>query len=199
MGEATIPEPVKLFCAALAGREEWLVRAFDALVGEFGRIDIVSDTWPFDCTDYYEAEMGPGLLRRIASFQELIDPARLVEVKLATNALEKRLARQCAGGPPRPVNLDPGFVSLSKVVLATTKDYSHRIYMRDGIYAEVTLRWRKGRFEPWEWTYPDYRKAEYIEFFSRVRAAYAEQRRVRALRVLEERDGNGTDAGVSKT
>jgi hypothetical protein len=177
MGEPTTPEPVKLFCAVLAGRAEWLDRARTALEGELGPVDMASDTWAFDCTDYYEKEMGPGLLRRIYSFAKLIDPAELVEIKLATNRLEQRLAAEIACGLPRPVNLDPGYVSASKLVLATTKDYTHRVYMRAGIYAEATLRWRRGRFEPWEWTYPDYRKAEYHAFFGRVRGAYVQLRR----------------------
>ena len=177
MGQARSPQPVKPFCGVLAGRSEWLDRAGEALKREMGAVELVSDTWPFDTTDYYEDEMGPGLLRRFYSFRDLMDPENLVGAKLATNRIEERLAKELGVAPKRPVNLDPGYVSLDKLVLATTKDYAHRLYLRSGIYAEVTLRWRGGRWEPWEWTYPDYRKPEYHEFFVRVRNACAEQRR----------------------
>jgi len=177
MGTARGAGPVKLVCAVLAGRREWLDAAAEALRREFGEMDLSSDIWPFDCTRYYEPQMGSGLLRRIHSFAELVDPARLAAVKLATNALEARLAAELRGGPPRPVNLDPGYVSESKLVLATTKDYSHRVYLGNGIYAEVTLRWRAGRFEPWDWTYPDYRTEPYRAFFAGVRELYMAQRR----------------------
>jgi len=177
MGEAKSPSPVKLFCGVLAGRDEWLDLAREGVERELGALDLASDTWDFDSTDYYEDEMGPALRRRFFSFAELIDPGEIVEAKLATNRLERTLAEAVEGGPARPINLDPGYVSLSKLVLATTKDYAHRIYLSSGIYAEVTLGWRHGRFEPWDWTYPDYRRPEYHEFFARVRSAYAEQLR----------------------
>jgi len=175
MAQAKKAKPVKLICAVLAGREEWLKRAAEALEGEFGPIDLTSETWPFTCTDYYDAQMGSGLQRQIHGFRELIDPGSIAAVKLATNWLERRIAQELAGGPERPVNLDPGYVGEGKLVLATTKDYGHRVYVGDGIYAEVTLRWRRGAFEPWEWTYPDYRSAGYREFFARVRSLYREQ------------------------
>ena len=175
MGEAKLPAPVKLICAALAGREEWLDEASELLEREFGPIDLTSETWPFDSTDYYEKEMGLGLLRRIFSFLEPVSPENLVETKHTTNRMEKRLSVELAGSPSRPVNLDPGYVSRSKLVLATTKDYAHRVYVRGGIYAEVTLHWRDGQFQPWDWTYPDYRTDRYREFFARVRAKHIDQ------------------------
>jgi hypothetical protein len=120
--------------------------------------------------------MGPNLLRRIVSFKALIDPAEIARWKITTNDVESELAAEFPHAPDRPVNIDPGYVAGSKMVLATTKNYTHRIYLRDGIYAEVTLRWRGGRFEPWEWTYPDYRTERYRSFFRRVRDRYMEQR-----------------------
>ena len=175
MGEAARPRRVKLICGLLAGRTEWLDGARDPLERTFGPVDLESETWPFDCTDYYEEEMGKGLLRRFLSFRELIDPENIVETKHATNRTEKALSDGIPGAPRRPVNIDPGYVDLSKLVLATTKDYAHRVYLRAGIYAEATLRWRGGTFEPWEWTYPDYRTESYLRFFSRVRDLYVEQ------------------------
>ena len=175
MAEARSPRPVKLICAVLAGREEWLQRAAELLQEEFGAIDLTSETWPFNWTDYYETAMGPGLLRRIHSFRELTDAESIAAIKHITNRLEQRIAAEHAEGPKRPVNLDPGYVTESKLVLATTKDYSHRIYLRAGIYAEVTLHWHHGAFESWEWTYPDYRSDSYCAFFAKVRALYRQQ------------------------
>jgi len=177
MGDAKPPKPVKLICAVLAGREEWFDRARALTEEAFGPVDLTSDTWPFGGTDYYEPEMGPVLLRRIYSFSELADPGAIVRVKLRTNELERQAAAEVRDGPRRPMNLDAGYVSQSKLVLATTKDYTHRLYLGDGVYAEVTLRWRRGAFEPWEWTYPDYRMEHCREFFARVRALYVEQLR----------------------
>ncbi len=176
MGEAERPAPVKLICAALAGREQWFECACELMERAFGPVDLASDVWPFDSTDYYEKQMGPRLLRRIYSFRELVEPGNIVEIKHATNRLERQLSGALPDSPARPVNLDPGYVSPSKLVLATTKDYTHRIYLRAGIYAEVTLRWRGGGFEPWEWTYPDYGSERYRVFLARVRAIYMDQR-----------------------
>ncbi len=134
-----------------------------------GPVVLASDTLPFAFTDYYADEMGPNLRRRFCAFSDPFLPERLAETKLLTNRLERDLA-----GPgyavPRPVNLDPGYLTLSKLVLATTKNQAHRIYLRDGIYAEVTLSFRGKRFQALAWTYPDYRTDAYRAFFERVRA-----------------------------
>lgn len=175
MGMANKPRPVKLICGLLAQRGEWLDEAVHRLEKSLGPVDLESDTWPFDFTDYYEEEMGGDLLRRFCSFKELIDPANLVIIKHTTNRMEQALSRDLKNIPERPVNLDPGYVNTGKLVLATTKDYSHRVYLRGGMYAEVTLRWKDDEFKPWEWTYPDYRTGEYREFFARVRAAYMDE------------------------
>ena len=172
MGEAREPEPVNLICGLLAARPEWLDAGRRVLADRFGTVELASDIWPFDSTTYYEAEMGGPLLRQMVSFEELMAPGDLAGVKQATNGLEVELSETLSGAPPRPVNLDPGYVSLSKLVLATTKDYAHRVYLGDGIYAESTLHWHKGGFEPWPWTYPDYRTEACRAFFARVRSQY---------------------------
>jgi hypothetical protein len=159
----------------LAAREPWLAAARERLEKAFGPVDLQSDVWPFDFTRYYAEEMGHPLLRRIYSFQELIRPENLVAAKHTTNRLEKELARRLEDAPARPVNLDPGYVILSKVVLATTKDHAHRLYVGSGIYAEVTLNWQGGDFEPRDWTYPDYCTEHYREFLRDVRRTYQEK------------------------
>ncbi|MCK4283113.1 MAG: DUF4416 family protein [Candidatus Brocadiae bacterium] len=182
MGEGSRPAPVNLICAMLAGREEWFAQAGDRLEKAFGPVELESEVWPFTFTDYYEPEMGGPLLRKIHSFRELVAPDNLAAIKHTTNRLEGELAAALPDAPRRPVNLDPGYVCLSKMVLATTKDYAHRVYVGAGIYAESTLHWRQGAFESWPWTYPDYRTDHYRAFFAKVRELYQEK-----LHLLEGR------------
>lgn len=173
MGEIKTPEPVKLICSIFAGQVKLLDEAQGVLEWIFGPIDFLSDLLPFDHTTYYEPEFGPGLMRRILAFERLIDPGALADIKRTTNQLEQRWE---VNGR-RQVNIDPGYVCLGKLVLASTKDHSHRIYLRDGIYAEVTLRFQGGRFQPWEWTYPDYASPTYCAMFERIREIYRAQLR----------------------
>ncbi|RMF75446.1 MAG: DUF4416 family protein [Planctomycetota bacterium] len=178
MGELRRVGGVKLICGMLSGDADLLARAAQLLARSFGAVDLTSDTWPFDQTDYYEAEMGPNLLRRFVSFERLASPDQLASIKRETNALEERIADECVAlGVRRPVNLDPGYVHSGKLVLASTKDASHRIYLGHRVYAEVTLQYRHGQWRPQEWTYADYRQGHYFPFFSEVR-----ERLLRALR-----------------
>ena len=169
MGTVRGPAPARLICGILSRFPEACDWAKARLGERFGPIDLASDAVPFDFTDYYAAEMGAGLLRWFVSFAQLIPPEELVEAKLFTNELEAELASSGRFDVARPINLDPGLVTASKLVLATTKDYSHRIYLGRGIYAEVTLRYEKKAFRPWPWTYPDYRTEAYGVFFEEVR------------------------------
>jgi hypothetical protein len=176
VGEAKEPRPVKLIVSMFSGDETLLAVAKGALVRRFGSTDYESELLPFDHTSYYEKEFGPGLVRRIVAFTDLVAPQRLAEIKCTTNELEMNWAV----GEQRRVNLDPGYVSLSKMVLATTKNYSHRIYLGQGIYAEVTLRYQRRAFLPWEWTYPDYASPRYLEICGRIRDIYVTQLRGRS-------------------
>ncbi len=176
MGQVRTPQPVKLFVAMLAQHMDIFALAEAEMSAEYGNIDEVSPLIPFNFTNYYEDEMGPNLLRKFVSFERLINPRELVAAKIFTNDLEERISEQ-TGSERRCVNLDPGYVSLSKLVLATTKDYSHRIYLGDGIFAEVTLYFANNCFNPWPWTYPDYRTAEYRGFFESLRTQYKEKLR----------------------
>jgi len=166
MGQIRYPQPVKLFFGLLAGTEQLLDSACERIEKDFSPIDVTSPVIPFDQTDYYSQEMGTNLLRQWVSVTKPIAPEELVRIKLYTNSLE----RLFAVGENRQVNFDPGYVSLSKVVLATTKDHAHRLYIGQGIYEEVTLFFRRGKgFESWPWTYPDYRLPTSREFFLEVR------------------------------
>lgn len=113
--------------------------------------------------------MGPGLLKRFFAFKELIDPGRLADLKIQTNGWEAEYAGLGRHPEPRPLNLDPGYIALGKLVLASTKDFSHRIYLARGIYGEVTLCFRRGAWEPLPWTFADYRRADYHHFFCECR------------------------------
>ncbi|MBN1661019.1 MAG: DUF4416 family protein [Anaerolineae bacterium] len=171
MGTAKQVQPAKLVISLLAADVALLDRVREALERLYGPVDLMSDLLPFDHTTYYEAEFGTGLQRQIVTFERLIDPARLPEIKLQTNEIEWSLAK----GDRRVVNIDPGYVSLGKLVLATTKDHAHRIYLGQGIYGEGTLTYQRGRFRPWPWTYPDYGSDEYCALVGQIRERYKEQ------------------------
>ena len=169
------PKPVKLIVAILAANEQCLHTAVEVVDDKFGQTDLISDIWPFDQTDYYRDETGPHILRQFVSIARLVDPGKLARIKQRTNRLEQKLAAKLGLPVPRPVNLDPGIIEPSKLVLATAKNYSHRIYIGKRIYAEVTLIFEKGRWRSLEYTYPDYRQQCYLDFFERVRNRLLEQ------------------------
>lgn len=168
MGEVRERQSVKFMTSLLTGNLAQLPDVKQALELEIGAIDFVSPVLPFSATDYYEEEFGPNLQREIVTFAELRDMAALAAVKRLTNELETRWAI----GGNRKVNIDPGYIALGKFVLATTKDRDHRIYIGQGIFAEVTLRYRAGSFEAREWTYPDYASPQYIELLNELRHEY---------------------------
>lgn len=176
MGQAREPWPVKLVVPMFSGDGVLLDEASGVLAGRFGPTDLLSDRLPFSHTDYYTPEFGPGLMRQFLSFERLIDPGSLAEIKLWTNSLE--LAWEEEGR--RRINLDPGYLSFAKLVLATTKNHGHRVYLREGIYAEVTLMYRDGDYRMFPWTYPDYASEPYLDIMRAIRAIYGEQ--MRALR-----------------
>jgi hypothetical protein len=176
VGRIRPPRPAKLICGLIGGDVDLLARARNLLAKQIGQVEAVSDIWPFDQTDYYEHEMGRGLKRQFLSFAGLVQVDRLAEIKRLTNQIEQRITEDVLDPDiPRPVNLDPGYITLSKLVLASTKDYSHRIYLQAGIYAEVTLHYESGGWQAWPWTYPDYAAPTYHAFFTQVRQALKDQ------------------------
>ena len=175
MAQAIEPPPVKSIIGLILGRDAPVVAVRQQLEASYGQIDLETEMCPFVATHYYEREMGPELRRVFWSFEPLIAPDRLASLKGETNAMERVYASWDGQCWRRRVNLDPGYVDLAKLVLATTKDRQHRLYLGRGIYAEVTLRFTGGRFVPWEWTYPDYRIPEYRAFFDAVRRRYRQQ------------------------
>ena len=169
------PKPVKLVVGILAADRQCLHEAVDVLTGKLGNVDFTSDVWQFDKTDYYKDQTGPHILRQFVSIEKLIAPGKLAKIKCKTNMLEQKLAKTLGLPLPRPVNLDPGIIESSKLILATTKNYSHRIYIGKKMYAEVTLIFDKGQWRPLDHTYPDYRQKCYFDFFLNVRNRLLEQ------------------------
>ena len=171
MGQIRPPLPVKLFVGMLSPEPELFDACSQILQREFGPIAAVSACIPWDSSDYYRGEMGPDILRKFLFFGQTVDPGRLASIKKYTNALENSYAVNAADGLRRRINLDPGYVTEAKVVLASTKDFAHRVYIGDGIYAEVTLKYsaKDRSFVPHELTYPDYRTAPQLALFNSVR------------------------------
>ncbi|MDI6777208.1 MAG: DUF4416 family protein [Syntrophales bacterium] len=164
-------EAVKLITSILSGDKELLNKALEVLAGQYGRVDFISAFLSFNYTDYYAKEMGSTIWRRFASFESLVRPELLPDIKLWTNGIEDRLS---ANGKRR-VNIDPGYISYAHLILATGKGYTHRPYLRDGIYADLTLLYRDKTFHSLPWTYPDYAEADVIEMFNKIRAKYIGQ------------------------
>ena len=178
MGMIKYPPKVKLMAALLVTTTDLLTRVRETLQTLRGPIDLESDIYPFTFTDYYTDEMGETLSKQIISFEKLVDKDHLAATKRWTNQIEEEFAQRVGTRYHRRVNIDPGYVSDSKLVLASTKNFSHRIYLGQGIFAEVTMRYvRKRGFEPLEWTYPDYRTDLVRVFLESVRQRYMEQLR----------------------
>ena len=158
MAEPHLPGPALLVVAAFSRHADALEWAVERLTRDFGPIALRSPLFSFHQTKYYEPTMGGGLQKQLCGFEQLVPPEQLPRIKQRTNDLETELAGTGRFPEPRPLNLDPGLLTLGKLVLATTKDQAHRIYLADGIYAEVTLRFEAGEYVPWPWTYADYQE-----------------------------------------
>ncbi|MBN1590299.1 MAG: DUF4416 family protein [Pirellulales bacterium] len=173
MGRPTAHPPALLLMAAFSRHDEALDWARRRAEETWGSVVRESSWFVFDDTDYYAPTMGPGLHKVFWLFdstaREPFDPAALVDVKRSTNDWEDEYAALSKHDDRRPLNLDPGYLTLGKLVLASTKDFAHRIYLGRGIYAEITLYYRHGRWESHPWTFADYRRADYQEFFTECR------------------------------
>jgi hypothetical protein len=166
--------PVKYFAAILAGtrftRQAELLGRLEKLLGE---IDYTGGPKPFDMTDYYEEEMGPGIVRTIVSFSRLGEAPDLPRVKLATSAIEDEFSAE--GG--RTVNIDPGYIDYFKAVLASFKEGPQKIYLDKGVYADPVLMYQDGMWNVLPWTFPDFRDGRYMDDFDAIRKLYRAARR----------------------
>jgi hypothetical protein len=168
------PQPVKLIMSLLSA-DTWLIdEVCTELSSSYGPVDFVSELLPFRYTRYYEAELGADLSRRLVSFEHLIAPDTLPEIKNAANAMEAARAGENA---QRRINIDPGYIALSHIILATCKGFSHRPYLRDGVYADLTLIFKAQSFQALEWTFPDYGSAQMIALLNTMRSSYLHQLR----------------------
>jgi hypothetical protein len=175
MGEIKQPQHVLPLLATFSRYESALTWARERAEQQWGRVALASPAFPFTDTAYYAREMGANLRKCFFAFEQLIDPAELPSLKRCSNDWEVEY-RDSHGHPEcRPLNLDPGYLTEAKLVLATTKDRDHRLYLAGGIYAEITLCYVQGRWRHREWTYPDYRRPEYHEFFDRCRGYYRQR------------------------
>ncbi|MDI7260811.1 MAG: DUF4416 family protein [Thermodesulfobacteriota bacterium] len=171
MGKPREPKPAKLFMSLIAKEERIFQEGMEDLGSTFGKIDFISEKFPFNFTNYYATEMGDLLFRHFITFERLVSIPQLPEIKQTTNHLEEKYA---ALNGSRRINIDPGYICLEHVILATTKAYTHRPYLREGIYADLTLIYRNKSFQPLDWTYPDYRQEKVIQLFNRLRKRYWE-------------------------
>ncbi len=171
--------PVKMVCGVIYKEDALYEEARKRLEAEWGRADSESGAFPFDLTGYYEDEMGGGLRRRFMSFEALVPPESLPAAKLWAIELES-IVRQERGTTGRPVNIDPGYLTAAAVVMATAKDFAHRVPLARGIYAHLELLFTRTGVRPLDWTYPDLRREAPQAWFREVREIYLRQLRVRA-------------------
>ncbi|MGE3408227.1 MAG: DUF4416 family protein [Pirellulales bacterium] len=169
MGDSANHPPVLLLVAAFSRYPEALDWGQRQAVEAWGPLALVSDPFEFVETDYYQATMGPGIKKQFWAFERLADPGELPAWKAQSNIWEATYAKLGQHQEPRPLNLDPGYLTLAKLVLASTKDHAHRIYLGHGMYAEITLNFRHRRWQHHDLTFPDYRRADYQAFFTRCR------------------------------
>jgi Domain of unknown function (DUF4416) len=179
MAEIKDFQPVKFICGIIFSKEEYLQRAEGRLVELYGPPDSRSPHFDFDLTDYYEPQMGKNLKRIFLSFLDLIPPEQLSEIKGRTNRLEQEIRREWKADL-RIVNLDPGYLTAAALIMATAKDFSHRVPLSQGIYAHLEFLFTKTGIRRLDWTYPDFLKEAYQKYFMSVRAIYLDQLRQRS-------------------
>ncbi len=174
MAEARPFLPVKLISGIIFSEDIHLEAAATALAEAFGPVDYRSPVFPFNITEYYQKQMGPGLKRIFLSFDELVSPDQLSAIKHQTNAMEDGI-RLTSGEERRVVNIDPGVLTASALIMATTKDFAHRVPLAQGIYGHLEFLFSKSAVKFLDWTYPDFRQPGYQSFFLEVRRIYLGQ------------------------
>ena len=169
MGRIKKPLPGRLIVSTIYSSIGAMHDAVMEIEKKYGRIEYETNDIDFLHTSYYREEMGDDLKRKFLSFEKPIERDRLADIKVWTNKLEEKYGEKSGDFVFRKVNIDPGIITPANLVLASTKDFAHRTYLKNGIFAEVTLVYEKKQFKSLPWTYPDYTEPEAIEFFERVR------------------------------
>ncbi len=172
MSDPREPAPAKLIAGLLFCSFHEQEQVLQRMTRRWGPLDLLTEPEPFTYTRYYEREMGKEIYRRTASFLELVPVEELVSIKLFTNELEKEFSREGS----RRVNIDPGLLSEERIILATGKNFTHRVHLRKGIYADLTLIYQKGNYQELPWTYPDYKSPLLLHFFNATRQKLIFQR-----------------------
>jgi hypothetical protein len=171
MAETHAPFPVKYFIGVLFSDKELLLSSLVNLQNLWGNIDFQSQDYSFDVTDYYEPEMGASIYRRIVTFEKLYEPTLLVDMKLKCNDLENEIAIDSK----RQVNLDAGYLDHNKIILASAKEAGQKVYLDKGIYADLAGRYKDGKYQPFEWSFPDFKDGRYDKELLLVRKIYLKQ------------------------
>lgn len=174
MSKIIDPDPVKLLVNLIYSSTAKLGKFLEQVGDDFGAIDCTSKEFPFSETDYYEKEMGPDLSRRLVCFKQMVGRDGLGRLKRVALTMEETFSNDRG---QRTINIDPGLLTLENFVLASRKNFSHRLYLGEGVFAELTLVFKRGSFRPLEWTYPFYQRKEVIGFLNRVRERYRWQLR----------------------
>ncbi len=169
MGQILEHKPVLLITAISSRYPEAFDWAAEQTAENWGPIVKKSPVFDFTETGFYSKSMGDDLKKQFIAFENLIDPADIAAQKHVSNQWEQQFAEETDFDVSRPINIDPGYLSEAKLVLVTTKDRDHRIYLKDGIFAEVTLYFRHNEWTKSRWTYPDYQRADFQDFFSECR------------------------------
>lgn len=174
MAEAKPFAPAKLIVGIISSQDAISARTEEAVTAIYGPVDLRSPAFPFDQTDYYDKQMGKGLRRLFLSFSRLVPPESLSDIKVRTNALEEEIKKSFAR-ESRIVNIDPGILTTSALIMATAKDFAHRVPLRQGIYAHLELLFSRNAVKLLPWTYPDFKQEGYQRFFFEARQAYLRQ------------------------
>jgi hypothetical protein len=172
--------PVKLFVGTLLSDAKFISDVETRLTGAYGPVDHRSPVIPFTFTNYYAPEMGKSIERVFFSFERLIEADQLAEIKRQTNGFEQEMI-PLLKSVKRPVNLDPGYLEQAKVILASTKNFYHRIYLGKGIFGEITMHFQNNGYQFFPWSYPDFQSKDYQEFFLKVRQIYRSQLRTMCI------------------
>lgn len=176
MGEIKTYPPCVQIVGAFSRYGEALDWIWERVRCEWGDIPLLSERFAFRESEYYHKTMGEGLWKQFAICRPLYDPGQLASDKRTANQWELDYAKTVSHLESRPLNIDPGYLALTKLVLASTKNREHRIYLRDGVYAEVTLAFRDQRWNAMPWTYPDYQRSDFQAFFTEARNFLLEYR-----------------------
>lgn len=179
MGETRIPAKVKIVVGMLAKDAKSVEDVREVLSAHFGSEDSFLEPFPFTFTNYYQDEIGNAPVRAFFSYSTLVPRETIVDIKLWTNELELQIAKDASTPGLRPVNLDPGYMTLGQFFLATTKDQRQRVYMQRGIFVEPTLYFKDGHFHAFDWTYRDYQSEKYISYLETVRALLVQKHKAK--------------------